>query len=144
MPKARKRKAPVTGTNINAGATTSRATTSGVIRRFHVLIKRRAQLVGSQSTGDHDARTTRISELEQVEGEIEELGGLEEYQRMSTIGQGHDRGGGSDRIFVGLLVELGYGPSNTKRNEGDVERLRCVFTSLKTRQHLVYDIGSSR
>lgn len=34
------------------------------------------------------------------------MGGLEAYQRMSTIGQGSDRGGGSEKIFIGWMNEL--------------------------------------
>jgi len=35
------------------------------------------------------------------------MGGLEAYQRMSSIGQGNDRGGGSEKVFIEWLTELG-------------------------------------
>lgn len=45
--------------------------------------------------------------LARVNREIDELGGLETYQRMSSIGQGDDRGGGSEKVLIGWLRELG-------------------------------------
>lgn len=47
------------------------------------------------------------AELAVVEQEIEQLGGLEVYQRMSSIGQGADRGGGSEKVLIRWLKELG-------------------------------------
>ena len=47
-----------------------------------------------------------VEQLQAVEDDIDNLGGLETYQRMSNIGQGNDRGGGSEKIFVGWLNEL--------------------------------------
>ena len=46
-------------------------------------------------------------ELKKIETEIEEMGGLAVYQKMSTIGQGKDRGGGSEDVFIKWLDELG-------------------------------------
>jgi len=48
---------------------------------------------------------SKSAELEDVERKIEELGGLQSYQRMSAIGQGNDRGGGSEKVFIGWLRE---------------------------------------
>ena len=60
--------------------------------------------------------------LGNVDREIEELGGLAAYQRMSSIGQGVDRGGGSEKVLISWLREMGMSsrqPSN---------RLRYVYT----------------
>ena len=82
--------------------------TRTAIRRFHVLIKCRAQLEkvrrgGETNLDGGEPRTT----LKDVEREIEELGGLGANQRMSSIGQGSDRGGGSKRALKGWFKELG-------------------------------------
>ena len=99
MPKARKakRKTPITSTHIPGTSHSSTVSnkpsaTRGVIRRFHVLIKRQTQLrtklhEGSTSSSAVDAQR----ELKDIESEMEELGGLEAYQKMSAIGQGKDR-----------------------------------------------------
>ena len=47
-------------------------------------------------------------ELAAIEEEINELGGLETYQKMSVIGQGNDRGGGSEKVLIAWLNELDY------------------------------------
>ncbi|OCH95320.1 hypothetical protein OBBRIDRAFT_720830 [Obba rivulosa] len=115
MPKAvkRKRKAPVTARLNDArpvgpsGSSSKPQSTRTVIRRFHVLIKRQAQLSAllKQRKFHSNVEDTR-KELFDVEREIGELGGLEAYQTMSSIGQGNDRGGGSERVLVGWLKEL--------------------------------------
>lgn len=50
------------------------------------------------------------------------MGGLEAYQKMSVIGQGNDRGGGSEKVLLEFLEELGY----PKSLEDAGERWRCV------------------
>ncbi|EIN07654.1 nucleolus protein [Punctularia strigosozonata HHB-11173 SS5] len=138
MPKVRKRKVPVTRTSTNTSATKSPEATAAIIRRFHVLIKRRAQLIAQrpgrqQATlvsgnqkGKRRAIDTNAAELEQIDKEIEELGGLDEYQRMSTIGQGQDRGGGSERVLILWLQELGYGPNRPPGRMAGVTRLKLL------------------
>lgn len=96
MPKARKRKVPVTANSTPSGnASSSKPQASRtVIRQFHVLLKQQAQV--------KDAR-----ELEEIQRQIDELGGIECYQSMSAIGQGKDRGGGSEKVLIGWLKEMG-------------------------------------
>ncbi|KAH9946328.1 nucleolus protein [Epithele typhae] len=116
MPKARKhrRKVPVTapppiGPSHSAAAASASArpqVTRDTIRRFHVLLKRQTQLKAFDRKGRGNARAS-ATELADIEREIEELGGLAEYQRMSTIGQGKDRGGGSEKILIPWLREVG-------------------------------------
>ncbi|TFY83216.1 hypothetical protein EWM64_g797 [Hericium alpestre] len=104
MPKARKRKAAVTQQPSANEPTTSSTPRSSrtLIRRFHVLLKQQSQL-------QHELPTSSNSEtLAAIATEIEELGGLSAYQQMSSIGQGSDRGGGSEKVFVGWLKELGW------------------------------------
>jgi 25S rRNA (adenine2142-N1)-methyltransferase len=45
--------------------------------------------------------------LANINREIEALGGLERYQRMSCIGQGGDRGGGSEKVLIEWLKQMG-------------------------------------
>lgn len=120
MPKARTRKAPVTAAATSKAPTGSSTPESSraLIRKFHFLIKRKSQL--ENSTGDAEAAV----QLAIVNREIEELGGLSAYQRMSTIGQGNDRGGGSHRILVSWLKEMGREPSGLKADT----KLRCGST----------------
>lgn len=62
-------------------------------------------------------------ELAAIEEEINEMGGLEAYQKMSVIGQGNDRGGGSEKVLIMFLNEMEY----PKRLVD--EKWRCVCWS---------------
>ncbi|TFY68918.1 hypothetical protein EVJ58_g737 [Rhodofomes roseus] len=117
MPKAHKktRKLPVTVNDprqthaaVPSASSSKPTATRTVIRRFHVLIKRRTQLEKAIQRGDAtmDGVEPRAA-LRDVEQEIEELGGLGAYQRMSSIGQGNDRGGGSEKVLIEWLKEIG-------------------------------------
>jgi len=96
----RKKKTPVTAEKHQPsanGSSNSNATRT-LIRRFHVLLKKQRQL---QKDGPN------AKELRDVEQEIEQLGGLATYQRMSNIGQGQDRGGGSEKVLIEWLIAMG-------------------------------------
>ncbi|KAI9568943.1 nucleolus protein [Boletus coccyginus] len=104
MCRVRKKKRPVTLTekdhpSVN-GSNKPHATRT-LIRRFHVLLKQRGQL---QKNG---CGPSNSKELRDVEQEIDQLGGLAAYQRMSSIGQGADRGGGSEKVLIKWLVGMG-------------------------------------
>ncbi|KIY50545.1 hypothetical protein FISHEDRAFT_39083 [Fistulina hepatica ATCC 64428] len=102
MPKARKRKTPVTeASNLSVSAAAKPRSSRTVIRRFHVLTKEQARL---QTLPPSSETLSRLSELQ---AEMDQLGGLEKYQQMSVIGQGTDRGGGSEKIFIQWLREEG-------------------------------------
>ncbi|KAK1229086.1 25S rRNA (adenine2142-N1)-methyltransferase [Marasmius sp. AFHP31] len=102
MPKARKKKAPITASG--SKTTSSKPQSSrGVIRKFHVLIKRQSQLQSKLDGGN--SNTSLVQELVDIQNQIEELGGLDSYQRMSTIGQGNDRGGGSEKVLIQWLKD---------------------------------------
>ncbi|KAI0797744.1 putative methyltransferase-domain-containing protein [Abortiporus biennis] len=112
--KSKRRKTPITSsqTTSHSGSSSSSnpASTRTVIRRFHVLIKRKSQLEKQLQSGfaSNDSQVNTKTELASIEEEIEELGGLETYQRMSSIGQGNDRGGGSEKVFIEWLNEVGF------------------------------------
>lgn len=83
MPQIRKRKKPITSHAAEQGPSSSNPNSSRtLIRNFHVLLKKAAQLRSSPLNAENAVA------LSSVENEIEELGGLAAYQRMSSIGQG--------------------------------------------------------
>lgn len=59
--------------------------------------------------------------IDELDREVEELGGLAAYQRMSSIGQGEDRGGGSEKVFIGWLREM-----EMHKREGSAGKLKYV------------------
>jgi hypothetical protein len=93
MPKgSRRRKLPVTVAERYGSSSTPR-TSRTVIRKFHTLLKQQKSAQGDTLTS--------------VNHELEKLGGLEKYQHMSCIGQGADRGGGSEKVLIGWLKQMG-------------------------------------
>ncbi|KAL5511402.1 DLD1_1 [Sanghuangporus vaninii] len=99
-----------------------------VIRRFHVLLKRKAQLerirtATGRSGVDESERGELESKLREVEDEMQGMGGLEVYQRMSRIGQGKDRGGGSEGVFIGWMKELALREEVRERGRGKMKLL---------------------
>jgi len=100
MPKARKRKVPIVQTDTLSTSSSTPQSSRKIIRRFHVLQKRRTQFLNSRP----DVRAAQ--DLSIIDQEIEELGGLKCYQRMSVVGQGVDRGGGSEKILINWLQEI--------------------------------------
>ena len=124
-----KRKLPITagvvGDKLPSSA--SSASTRAVIRRFHVLLKRREQLL-REAAGWNERREIRASgidylppqeELSRIERDIEALGGLERYQAMSSIGQSAVKGGGSEKVLIPWIKEL-----YPKKIMGNLGRLR--------------------
>ncbi|KAK2467071.1 hypothetical protein APHAL10511_001329 [Amanita phalloides] len=101
MPSVRKRKTPVTDHRVARHTSPSSKSTRATIRQYHVLLKRRAYLLTKQS----DAIAQQV--LAEVDQKLEELGGLEAYQHMSVVGQDGTRGGGSERVFIDWLKDLG-------------------------------------
>ncbi|KAF8184961.1 nucleolus protein [Mycena galopus ATCC 62051] len=99
MGKLRKKKTPVTASVTTSKSSSKAESTRKVIRQFHVLLKQQAKLEGQT----RDAKT--VQALHEIQTQIDGLGGLEFYQRMSAIGQGHDRGGGSEKVAISWLKE---------------------------------------
>lgn len=94
MPKgSRRRKLPVTVAERYGSSSTPR-TSRTVIRKFHTLLKQQKSAQGDTLTS--------------INHELEKLGGLEKYQHMSCIGQGTDRGGGSERVLIGWMKQMGW------------------------------------
>ncbi|KAJ7445779.1 putative methyltransferase-domain-containing protein [Mycena galericulata] len=101
MAKARKKKIPITTKASTSTSSSKPKSSRTVIRKFHILLKQRQQL---EALEKHDAKTSQI--LDDIKLQIDQLGGLEFYQRMSAIGQGNDRGGGSEKIAISWLSEI--------------------------------------
>ena len=117
MGRSKKRKVPVT---VPAHKSTTKSpkspTTRSTIRQFHVLLKRRAQL-------EAKPRSLEISrELEEIDQEMNSLGGLEQYQEMSVVGQSNERGGGSHKVLISWLCEL-----HSPAGEGNKGTLKYVY-----------------
>jgi 25S rRNA (adenine2142-N1)-methyltransferase len=102
MPKARKKKIPLTTTHTSSTSSNKPESSRTVIRRFHVLLKQQARL---QKLLPSDP--SKATELADIQSKIDELGGLDTYQRMSTAGQGNDRGGGSQKVLISWLRKMG-------------------------------------
>ena len=117
MRNTRKKKTPVTLTenhHLSPNGSSKPHTTRTLIRRFHVLLKKQRQLQKNASSASN------AEELRGVEQEIDQLGGLVTYQQMSSIGQGADRGGGSEKILIKWLVGMGLSQRDDKGS------LRCA------------------
>ncbi|RUS21232.1 putative methyltransferase-domain-containing protein [Endogone sp. FLAS-F59071] len=71
--------------------------TARLIRRFHVLNK---ELAKCRAAGD-------AGKGAEIEAEMESMGGLDWYQKASTLGQSKRRGGDSSKWLVGVLEEEG-------------------------------------
>ncbi|KAF8797847.1 hypothetical protein BYT27DRAFT_7151275 [Phlegmacium glaucopus] len=99
MPRTRKRKQPIVQTTTPSIAVQScRAT----IRQYHLLLKRRCQL-------EQAKQTNALAEIDQ---QISSLGGIERYQKMSSLGQQSDRGGGSEKVFIHWMKGIRRTQSN--------------------------------
>lgn len=150
MPKVRKRKNPITQT-ASAIPSTNAQECRKTIRRFHVLLKRRSQLKVVQ-----DPTAAQVQELADIEEEMAHFGGLEKYQQMSANGQKGERGGGSEKIFIAWMKELGHhhehGGNNRLRCATLIFHLRLLLCDImqaprsrctQTRQlHVVFDLDS--
>lgn len=124
MGRSKKRRVPVT---TPAHKSTPKSfTTRSTIRQFHVLLKRRAQL-------EAKPRTVEIAkELEEIEQETESLGGLEQYQAMSVVGQSKERGGGSHKVLISWLCEF-----HSPLGEGNEGTLKYVcLSSVRLEIHI--------
>ncbi|KAG8706869.1 hypothetical protein FRC08_000823 [Ceratobasidium sp. 394] len=127
MARKRKSKTPITKSSTTKPSLDSAKpkSTRTVIRRFHVLLKRRANL-------QKQALESSTRELQSVESELAALGGLETYQNMSAIGQGKDRGGGSEVVLIEWLKELksegswAKGKGKERDGVGEADKLQLL------------------
>lgn len=116
MPKDKRRKNPIVQISYTFPSTNAKDCRK-TIRQFHILLKRRSQLNHRQ-----DPSPVEVEELADIEKEIIRLGGLEKYQQLSVHGQKDERGGGSEKVLITWLKELGL-----HKTYGGNGRLRCVI-----------------
>lgn len=112
MPKSRRRKAPITQDPTRASSSSKPKSSRAVIRQYHLLLKAQAQ------PQDQEPQTPPT--LGKPNKRVKHgLGELEHYQHMSAIGQGNDRGGGSEKVLIqwlkDLRVSVGVEPSTAPR-----------------------------
>jgi 25S rRNA (adenine2142-N1)-methyltransferase len=85
----------------------SHKVTQATISTFHTLLKQRKrierQLASSATHGQHEALER---ELQDIDRQVNELGGLEAYQQASTLGQSSQRGGDSSHVLIKWLKNL--------------------------------------
>lgn len=81
--------------------------TQSTISAFHTLHKQRKrierQLANSASSAQHQ---TLEKELQDIDRQVNEIGGLEAYQQASTLGQSSQRGGDSSHVLIKWLKSL--------------------------------------
>ena len=65
-----------------------------------------------------------------MEQEIDQLGGLAAYQRMSSVGQGTDRGGGSENVLIKWLAGMGLSKRGDKLRYASRLSVRCISVPL--------------
>lgn len=81
--------------------------TRQIIRRHHTLLKKQTALtvqLKAAKKGSSDERRLGI-QIEQLEKEIEENGGIHEYQKASIAGQSSARGGDTSKLLIQWLRE---------------------------------------
>ena len=95
MVASKRRKTPVTRTGTESRPSSTK--TRSVIRKFHVLLKSRRKL--ERLPGNE-------RELNVIDEQMNGLGGLDAYQRMSQEGQSTERGGGTEAVLIGWLKDI--------------------------------------
>lgn len=102
----RTRKAPLVATEKKLSSASHKATQS-TISTFHTLLKQRkrieSQLAASASSDQHQVLQQQLDEIER---QVKELGGIEAYQQASTLGQSSQRGGDSSHVLIKWLKGL--------------------------------------
>ncbi|WVO15284.1 hypothetical protein L204_102940 [Cryptococcus depauperatus] len=90
--------------------------TQATIAGYHTLVKRKAILNRQLETRPVGSKGHTLAlELQEVEKKILALGGLDAYQRASTLGQSKQRGGDTSKVLVTWLWEMGLLESTGSR-----------------------------
>ncbi|OWZ75868.1 nucleolar protein [Cryptococcus neoformans Tu401-1] len=106
--KRTKKKSIVSGSSTAQTPSVSHKVTRSTITAFHVLLRKKANLTTKvQHAATDSERSLKQKELDVINNDISELGGLDAYQKASQLGQSKDRGGDSSRILVSWLLDMG-------------------------------------
>lgn len=98
----------VSGSSTARTSSVSHKVTRSTITAFHVLLRKKANITKKLQHATTDSeRSLGQKELDVINNNISELGGLDAYQRASQLGQSKDRGGDSSRILVNWLLGMG-------------------------------------
>lgn len=106
--KRTKKKPIASSSSTSLTSSVSHKVTRSTITAFHVLLRKKANITKKvQHAATDSEKSLWQKELDAVNNNISELGGLDAYQRASQLGQSKDRGGDSSRILVSWLLEMG-------------------------------------
>ncbi|XAO25173.1 hypothetical protein I312_103983 [Cryptococcus bacillisporus CA1280] len=106
--KRTKKKPIASSSSTSLTSSVSHKVTRSTITAFHVLLRKKANITKKvQHAATDSEKSLRQKELDAINNNISELGGLNAYQRASQLGQSKDRGGDSSRILVSWLLEMG-------------------------------------
>ena len=113
------RKQPITA-QPRSGTSNSHRHTQQTISAYHVLLKRRSALRSQLNRSNSGDETSRDAEkhLAEVEKQLEEQGGIQEYQRASVNGQSSQRGGDSAKVLVEWLKKRGLDDPTCPARQG--------------------------
>ncbi|ODN95694.1 hypothetical protein L198_04312 [Cryptococcus wingfieldii CBS 7118] len=113
--RTKKQPISISSSAIRPSPTVSHKLTQAKIATFHNLLKKRATLKRQlDSSPSATASEAVSSSLQEVELEIAELGGLDGYQKASTLGQAKERGGDSSKVLVDWIKTRGYGKGDIR------------------------------
>lgn len=79
-----------------------------LIRKYHVLLKKQAQIKKQGDNAGYDA----------IADELEKLGGLKMYQQASISGQMEARGGDSSKLLMNWLAKYPMAPASSMLEVG--------------------------
>jgi 25S rRNA (adenine2142-N1)-methyltransferase len=82
--------------------------TQSTISAFHTLRKRRTQLQRQLEHAKGTSREELSEKARRVDADIDELGGIDAYQKASQLGQSSIRGGDSSKVLVAWLHATRY------------------------------------
>lgn len=104
----------------------SHKATQSTISSFHTLLKRQAQVKRALSRDGSSAQAAMLqAQLSEIDNAINDLGGLDSYQKASTLGQSNQRGGDSSVVLVEWLKELGEAKMR-EVSSGQERKIRSV------------------
>ncbi|KAK4683695.1 25S rRNA (adenine2142-N1)-methyltransferase, partial [Tremellales sp. Uapishka_1] len=118
------RKHPIS--TVNPGRVVSHKVTQATISSFHTLLKRQSRLQQQlASCSPSDDRAGLDKQLADILNAIAALGGLDAYQKASTLGQSVERGGDSSKVLVSWLKEL-VPPTPSQKGKEKAKPLRML------------------
>lgn len=103
--------------------------TRKIIRRHHTLLKNQSNLKLQLESARRAKKTEDTKTLEEkiaaIEKEVEENGGIEEYQKASIAGQSSTRGGDTSKLLVEWL-EAGWQDEITRNKPFSLLEIGCL------------------